>query len=188
MVRVRGDDDQSECPICMDRVRYGAETNCGHLFCCDCILRVWEENVNRMACITCPYCRQDVKMLLCCYSSTECSSRSGAVTEEREQNTRRLNNYNRLHSQDSSYWEHVRELPTVLRHVWAELFTWNGLQLFYRVRVVLCFLVGLLYAISPFDLLPEAMLGIIGLLDDVMVVGFLLVQVSVLFRSQLSQE
>ncbi|XP_018014974.1 E3 ubiquitin-protein ligase RNF170 [Hyalella azteca] len=187
MVRTRPDDDQTECPVCLDKVRFGAETNCGHLFCGDCILRVWEENVNRTACIACPCCRQDVKMLLSCHSSAESSATSRAVIEEREHNKQRLADYNRLHSHDASYWDHVRELPTVLRHVWAELFTWDGLQFIYRIRIILLMVAGFLYALIPFDLLPEAVLGIIGLLDDFLIVGYLLIQISVLFRNQIAQ-
>lgn len=157
-------------------------------FCSDCILRVWDENINTVACICCPYCRQDVSMLLCCFTESEASSSSPrAVLEEREMLRQRLDHYNRLHSQESySYMNHFRELPTIMRHVWSELFTWDGLQWLYRLRIGLCMLFGVLYAIMPFDLLPEAMLGVIGLLDDVMVVAFILVQVSVIFRSHVA--
>uniref|UniRef100_A0A2P2IB50 E3 ubiquitin-protein ligase RNF170 n=1 Tax=Hirondellea gigas TaxID=1518452 RepID=A0A2P2IB50_9CRUS len=190
MVRTRSNNDGRECPICMDAVRFGAETNCGHLYCSACILQVWDQNVNTVTCISCPCCRQEVTLLLCCFTAAESSdSRSAEVLNEREHLKDRLQRYNTLHSNVKySYLRHMKELPTILRHAWAETFTWGGLTWLFKLRIVLMMLAGLLYLLVPFDLIPEAFLGVIGLVDDVMVICFFLVQVSVLFRSHVTAE
>lgn len=35
----------------------------------------------------------------------------------------------------------------------------------------------------PIDLIPEAFVGLLGLIDDVIVIAFLLIQVSVVYRT-----
>ena len=52
-----------------------------------------------------------------------------------------------------------------------------------RFRVIVCLVTGVLYAIMPVDLIPEAFLGLLGLVDDVIVIAFLLIQVSVVYRT-----
>ena len=46
-----------DCPICLDPIKWGLMTSCGHNFCGDCILEVWR---TRTAAIPCPMCRQKV--------------------------------------------------------------------------------------------------------------------------------
>ena len=48
-----------DCPICLDTVRMGLMTPCGHSFCGDCILEVWRMSRTCNP-ISCPYCRQEV--------------------------------------------------------------------------------------------------------------------------------
>ena len=52
----------------------------------------------------------------------------------------------------------------------------------FRLRVVICFIVALLYFISPLDLIPEAVFGILGFLDDFFVLMLLTIYVSIIYR------
>lgn len=77
----------------------------------------------------------------------------------------------------------LQDLPTILRHIWAEMFTWRGIETITRFRFIVCVVTAVLYAIAPIDLIPEAILGLLGLIDDVVVIAFLLIQVSVVYRT-----
>jgi RING finger protein 170 len=43
------------------------------------------------------------------------------------------------------------------------------------------------YLLSPFDIIPEAAFGLIGLLDDLVIVAMFLIYASVLFRNLVAQ-
>jgi RING finger protein 170 len=52
----------------------------------------------------------------------------------------------------------------------------------FRIRIVLCFLAALMYLFSPLDIIPEAMFGVLGLLDDVFVLFLLAIYISIIYR------
>jgi RING finger protein 170 len=55
-------------------------------------------------------------------------------------------------------------------------------MLMFRIRIVLCFLAALMYLFSPLDIIPEAVFGVLGLLDDVFVVFLLAIYISIIYR------
>lgn len=51
------------CPICLEEVQEAwkqVETNCGHLFCAQCILIHWEHDARYPRACLCPNCRRQV--------------------------------------------------------------------------------------------------------------------------------
>lgn len=52
----------------------------------------------------------------------------------------------------------------------------------FRIRILLVLLAALLYLISPFDIIPEAAFGILGLLDDFFILLLLAIYVSIIYR------
>ena len=56
----------------------------------------------------------------------------------------------------------------------------------FRFRVLICFLAALLYFISPLDIIPEAMFGILGFLDDFFVFLLLAIYVSIIYRQMVA--
>jgi len=56
---------------------------------------------------------------------------------------------------------------------------------FSRIRMITMMLFGICYALMPFDLIPESLLGVFGLIDDLVIIVFLLTQVSILFRTHM---
>ena len=56
----------------------------------------------------------------------------------------------------------------------------------FRIRIILCLLAAFTYLISPLDILPEAVFGILGLLDDLFVFLLLAIYVSIIYRSYLA--
>ena len=71
-----------ECPICLDTIKMGLMTSCGHRFCGDCSLEVWRTRKSASA-MSCPLCRQEVRGLEPCLSEEERSTREAAAVEHR---------------------------------------------------------------------------------------------------------
>ncbi|XP_066947336.1 E3 ubiquitin-protein ligase RNF170-like [Macrobrachium rosenbergii] len=183
MVRVRRPSARNDCPICIDPVRFAVETNCGHIFCANCLIQNWKYNLSTSP-MACPFCRQEVTLMLPCFTERETNTAELPEIEERERLLNDVKQYNRMYSEHPrSLYGQLQDLPTILRHIWAELFTWRGIEIMSRFRVIVCLATGILYAIMPVDLIPEAFLGLLGLIDDVIVIAFLLIQVSVVYRT-----
>lgn len=78
---------------------------------------------------------------------------------------------------------YLYDVPALLSHIWRELFTVQGLLLLYRLRILFIFLIVGAYLIMPFDLLPELVLGVMGFLDDILVLLCALVWVTLIYRT-----
>lgn len=76
----------------------------------------------------------------------------------------------------------VRDCPTLMRHLWNEFFSVGGLMLMFRIRILLCFVAGLMYVFSPLDIIPEGVFGVLGLLDDIFVMFLLAMYISIIYR------
>ncbi|CAN7078066.1 unnamed protein product [Brassica oleracea var. botrytis] len=59
------------------------------------------------------------------------------------------------------------------------------LPLVIKARVYIALILSVIYIISPIDIIPEALFGIIGLLDDVIIALIFLLHVAALYRSVL---
>lgn len=170
----------NQCPICLNEPRFPIETNCGHLFCAQCVILYWRHG-NWRGTIRCPVCRQQVTALLRCFRDQE-----GGTTAEREERNQILwdiNDYNRRFTGEPQPWlDYIWDLPTLLRHLGSEFFSVGGLMYMFRLRIVLCFVAAIMYLISPLDMIPEAVFGILGLLDDLFVVLLLAIYVTIIYR------
>lgn len=82
--------------------------------------------------------------------------------------------------------DYLRDLPTVLRHLWSEFFSVGGLIYVFRMRILILLLIGLLYLLSPLDILPEAVYGLLGLVDDIFVLLSLCVYLSIMYHSYIA--
>lgn len=78
---------------------------------------------------------------------------------------------------------YIYDVPVLLRHMWRGLFTVRGLVVLHKLHLIFILLLIVIYLLSPFDLLPEAVLGVIGLLDDVIILLGALVYISVVYRA-----
>ncbi|XP_067123832.1 E3 ubiquitin-protein ligase RNF170-like [Centruroides vittatus] len=169
----------NQCPICLNEPRFPIETNCGHLFCAQCVVLYWRHG-NWRGAVRCPVCRQQVTVLLRCFRDQENNS---SEREERNQILWDVNDYNRRFSGEPRPWlDYVWDLPTLLRHLGSEFFSVGGLMYMFRLRIVLCFVAAIMYLISPLDMIPEAVFGILGLLDDLFVVLLLAIYVTIIYR------
>jgi len=82
---------------------------------------------------------------------------------------------------------YIYDVPHLLSHMWTNLFSFQGLVIMYRLHLIFILLLVVLYLLSPFDLLPEIILGIIGLIDDVVIVIAALVYVSLIYRAYVAR-
>lgn len=82
---------------------------------------------------------------------------------------------------------YLYDVPTLLRHLWRELFTIRGLLLIRRLHLFLILVLIVVYLVSPLDLLPEAAFGVLGLLDDVIIIVGTLVYISLIYRALLTE-
>ncbi|KAK2168519.1 hypothetical protein LSH36_16g06033 [Paralvinella palmiformis] len=170
------------CPICLADARFGIETNCGHLFCGECMVTYWRHG-NWLGSVRCPVCRQQVTLLL--QNFTDADRHNSA--ENRNNVVEQINRYNRRFSGEPIAWlDYIRDLPTLLRHAFREVFTLGGLIWIFRLRIFVCFIAALLYFISPLDLIPEAAFGMLGLLDDFFILFMLGIYITIIYRRALA--
>ena len=58
----------------------------------------------------------------------------------------------------------------------------------FRLRIVLCFCIALLYCISPLDIIPEAAFGFLGLIDDFFILLLFAIYLSVMYRRYIAAQ
>lgn len=175
---IRANHGDLQCPVCLADAQFAVQTNCSHIFCGNCIITYWRHG-RWLGAVKCPVCRQTVTLLLINFTHEE----HNIATEEKRAIVDSIYQYNRRFSGEPRSWrEHLRDLPTLLRHAFSEFFTVGGLVWMFRLRILVCFFAALLYFISPFDIIPEAVFGILGLLDDVFVLLLLAIYVALIYR------
>ncbi|XP_065674509.1 E3 ubiquitin-protein ligase RNF170 [Hydra vulgaris] len=175
----RNGDDQ--CPVCIDHLRFAVETNCGHVFCCACMMAYWEQGA-WIGAMKCPICRQQINVLLPMFTNDE------AVSNEFTIYNNKIHIYNRRFSgQPRSILEYILDAPVLVRHLWRNFFTASGIVLLLRIRIIIFFCIVLLYLWMPFDIIPESVVGVLGFIDDVLFTLAIVLYVTVLFRQSLAQ-
>lgn len=169
--------DGSVCAICLDIFVLPIETNCGHLFCANCLLS-YRNHGNTLRIMQCPMCRQTVTLLFECFTNTADVSHQ-TLSDVRSE----IRHYNRRFSTATSGWlDYLRDIPTLFRHLWREFFSVGGLVLMFRIRVLMCVIAAIVYLLSPLDIIPELFLGLFGLLDDAFILVLLLMYVTAIYR------
>ncbi|KAM4051633.1 E3 ubiquitin-protein ligase RNF170 isoform 1-T4 [Anomaloglossus baeobatrachus] len=167
------------CPVCLQQATFPVETNCGHLFCGPCIVAYWRYG-SWLGAISCPICRQTVTLLFPVFQASE--------QQDAQEILQEVNSYNRRFSgQPRSLMDRIMDLPTLLRHAFREMFSVGGLFRMFRIRIVLCLLGALFYLVSPLDIIPEALFGILGFMDDLFVIFLLLIYISIMYREVVTQ-
>uniref|UniRef100_A0A914UJ22 E3 ubiquitin-protein ligase RNF170 n=1 Tax=Plectus sambesii TaxID=2011161 RepID=A0A914UJ22_9BILA len=165
------------CPICFGAAQFASQTNCGHLFCCSCITGYWRHTGSLLQPVKCPVCRTEVSMLLPMFAESDPDEPG------RQEASNDVNDYNRRFSGASRpIWEHIQDLPVLIPYMLRRLFSLEGLMWVFRLRVLLCMVGLVVYVLSPLDVIPEAIFGLFGILDDIFVAFVLLLYASVAFR------
>jgi len=192
LVETRHEDD---CPICYDTMTLPVETNCRHLFCARCIILCWETTESRgggttiLNILKCPLCRGDVSNLIARFTDAPAEVLQSESDKDAEKNyisetKAKINDYNRRFSGTRrSFKDYITDIPLMLYHMWSEATGQSGLLMFCQLQVIMAIVACIVYIISPFDIIPESAFGVVGLVDDVLIVLTILVYLSFLFRS-----
>ncbi|XP_061118240.1 E3 ubiquitin-protein ligase RNF170 isoform X1 [Conger conger] len=175
------------CPVCLQQASLPVETNCGHLFCGACIIAYWR-NGSWLGAINCPICRQMVTLLFPLFRANAPGNPAQDDQAEARQIQQDVNDYNRRFSgQPRSLMDRLRDVPTLLRHAFREMFSVGGLFWMFRLRILLCLVGALTYLASPLDFIPEALFGLLGFLDDLFVILLLFIYISIMYREVVTQ-
>jgi RING finger protein 170 len=177
----RGLPDLLVCSICLDLFEHAVETSCSHAFCGTCLLEYWRAK-GKNSPITCPLDRATISFIIPSHTlRAQCdalradppaapadaaAAAAGApmpLSSARHVDAQ-LDEYNLRFEQVSRRWaqRNMGFARTMLDDFWT-------LPCLHKALVCTALMVGIGYMISPFDLLPESQLGIIGLIDDVVV-------------------
>ncbi|XP_061732675.1 E3 ubiquitin-protein ligase RNF170 [Nerophis ophidion] len=175
------------CPVCLQQAVLPVETNCGHLFCGSCIIAYWRYGT-WLGAIKCPICRQMVTLLFPLFHQHTTPQRVQDGTAVPQLILRDINDYNRRFSdQPRSLMDRLRDVPTLLRHAFREMFSMGGLFWMFRIRIILCLVGALTYLASPLDILPEALFGLLGFMDDFFVILLFFIYISIMYREVVTQ-
>ncbi|KAJ1366194.1 hypothetical protein KIN20_026795 [Parelaphostrongylus tenuis] len=171
-----GSDADRTCPICYGTALYPILTNCGHVFCCECIMGYWRHAASLVSPVKCAVCRTEVTVLLPLHWPNDAED-----NQLRENNTN-LDDYNRRFSGDRPWLEYLWDLPVLIPYALRNLFDLNGLIIMFRLRIFFIMVGIIAYVLSPFDIIPESAYGFIGLMDDIFVAILLLVYIAIAIR------
>lgn len=171
--RNRNYGDATSCPICLENIsNVSITTNCGHSFCLNCFKSFWQHH-SRSTHLSCPCCRTRVNMIHPNFNSSDFPSE-----------TQHVRRYNRLcGSIPRTLSEVIYDLPELLKQLINAIFSWDILTVAFKLRM-LCFItIGLLYFLSPFDLIPEVVFGIFGYADDILFCFIIICMMTLHFRN-----
>ena len=79
--------------------------------------------------------------------------------------------------------EYITDVPELVRRIFMQLFSGrDGIRLVYTIRMVCLLLGSVMYVLSPFDIIPEAVFGLLGYLDDILVFFLLVIYATMVYR------
>jgi len=179
--------EEVDCPICLDPAKFALETNCGHKFCAACFMEYYQRGgaaANladfELPAVTCPCCRRKVDVLAEFFAFPEQDEHKETANAV----VRQLSHYNRRFSNaPRTLSDLLLDTPVLLRRLWREITTGGALRVVFQYRNLGLIIGAVLYLISPFDIIPEAVFGLVGLLDDLIVLMVVLILLAHFYRT-----
>ena len=170
-----------ECPICHTESTLPVKTNCGHKYCSVCIIGWWQARGGTEP-ATCPCCRREIVFLLTCYNENGLGREEKGTLNQIQSYNRKYSERNLLGNWPSFY---SRDSFAIISHIWN---SFSLLPQEIKMAVCLYTVFLIIYLISPFDILPEAVLGPIGLIDDATAIAVYLRQILVRYVGHLASQ
>ncbi|CAL2033783.1 unnamed protein product [Caenorhabditis brenneri] len=94
-----------ECPICLSEAKFPVMTECGHIFCCSCIIRYWKQSETILVPCKCALCRCSFnKFLPIQWPSPGISDE---IDDQLQKNNEKLEDYNKRFSIGSRLFDLV---------------------------------------------------------------------------------
>jgi RING finger protein 170 len=182
--------ERSDCPVCISTVSWPVDTNCAHTFCAGCFLEYYQRSSGVLpTAVTCPICRRKVDVIL----PTEPGWTAAEVESEAGRKLKgEVDAYNARFSNGPRSWQDAaQDAPHYLSRFWTELTSGgeNSMRLMRQMRLWGIIVVTFLYLLAPLDLIPEAVFGLFGMLDDFFIILVGLFMVAGVFRNlQIQQQ
>lgn len=169
------------CSICHGNFHVPCQANCSHWFCGNCILQVWNYGSAFQPC-SCPLCRRQINLLI----PTDAASQQRNNSEVAEV-LGKIERYNRhFGAHSNGLIQRFRDLPFLLRRLSRDILDpQRSLPFVIRTRVYLSMFLSAIYILSPVDIIPEGIVGVIGLLDDALIALICFLHIATLYRSVL---
>lgn len=79
-------------------------------------------------------------------------------------------------------------MPALLRHAATDFFSMDRMDMVPRIKILLSAVLALVYFISPLDLIPEAVVGFLGYIDDALILSMVSGHISSIYRSFLQRQ
>ncbi|PIC46267.1 hypothetical protein B9Z55_006016 [Caenorhabditis nigoni] len=153
-----------ECPICLAEANFAVLTDCGHIFCCFCIIQYWQQSKPILAPCDCAMCRCTFYMLLPVRWPS--SGVSDEIDDQIHENNMKIDDYNRRFSVNRPVLDFLRDIPILLPYLIRNFFNNDIFTLIYQIRMAFVIFCLVVYFLLPFDIVPESVYGVIGFLDD----------------------
>ncbi|GMH31334.1 hypothetical protein Nepgr_033177 [Nepenthes gracilis] len=176
-----GPPENDFCSICHSNFNIPCQANCSHWYCGNCILQVWRHGSALQPC-KCPLCRRPINLLI----PTEASLQQRHIPDVRLI-IGQIEAYNRsFGGRATGIIQRLRDLPFLLRRLLHDLIDpRRSLPLVIKARVYLATILSAVYFLSPVDIIPEGVLGLIGFLDDLIILLMCALYVAAVYRSVL---
>jgi len=142
--------DTDHCAICYCDIDKEVKSNCGHVFCGDCLIRFWHSKKQQK--ISCPLCRCDVNVLIPSFALQQPDQ-----SEDHEEMLTNINKYNIACSNcPTTILELVLGSPTSMKMFIESLPARKSFIKAFKYFVAFLYTLGMLvYFISPEDQTSE---------------------------------
>ena len=142
---------------------------CSHSYCAPCIVSFIRSKNSQQ--IKCPYCRRAVTFIVM-------TNEEGIGPADVEF----LRSYNMRFSGERTFADCIMDAPFLVKRFLREIFTTDITVLVRNYRLILMIFTGVVYVLSPFDLIPEMIFGVLGFIDDLVIIVFIFIAVAQGFR------
>ena len=147
------------CPICFGDFTVPCKADCGHWYCANCILQVWNYSSASKPC-KCPMCCRFINRL-----TPEASLRHKQEQEVTDV-LKDIVRYNLLFVGGArGLVQKVRELPLFIKRMFGEMMDPDRNDAYLHEMRLFAMILSTLYAATPFNFIPTGSLGIVRVFD-----------------------
>ncbi|CAI5440570.1 unnamed protein product [Caenorhabditis angaria] len=124
---------QHECSICLGSAEFAVVTDCGHVFCCRCIIEYWQHSKPIVKPVDCAICRTEIFEL-----------NPLKFVEDHDllwESNQKINDYNRRFSKNRKIIDYLRDFPIWAPYLIRQFLKNDTLTLMFHFRVFILFVI-----------------------------------------------